>query len=35
MHNGEVAEFAKIKRRLQAGISDEIFDSVKGNTGKW
>ncbi|KAF9787175.1 N-terminal nucleophile aminohydrolase [Thelephora terrestris] len=32
MHNGEVAEFAKIKRRLQASISDEIFDSVKGNT---
>lgn len=32
MHNGEVAEFTKIKRRLQAAVSDEIFNSVKGNT---
>ena len=34
MHNGEIAEFSKIKRKLQAGLSDEIFDSVKGNTGE-
>lgn len=34
MHNGEIAEFSKIKRKLQATLSDEIFDSVKGNTGK-
>ena len=34
MHNGEIAEFAKIRRKLQATLSDEIFDSVKGNTGR-
>lgn len=34
MHNGEIAEFAKIRRKLQATLSDEIFDSIKGNTGK-
>lgn len=33
MHNGEIAEFSKIKRKLQTALSDEIFDSVKGNTG--
>ena len=33
MHNGEIAGFQRIKRKLQAGLSDEIFNSVKGNTG--
>jgi len=32
MHNGEVAGFEKIKRKLQASLSDEIFSVVKGNT---
>ena len=35
MHNGEIAEFLKIRRKLQALLNDEIFDTVKGNTGKW
>jgi len=35
MHNGEIAGFSKIKRKLQATLSDEIFNSVKGNTGDW
>lgn len=32
MHNGEIAEFGKIRRKLQGSLSDGIFDSVKGNT---
>ena len=35
MHNGEIAGFPRIKRKLQVGLSDEIFNSVKGNTGEW
>jgi len=34
MHNGEIAGFSKIKRKLQTVLSDEIFNSVKGNTGE-
>lgn len=34
MHNGGIAEFPKIKRKLQARLSDEVFDVVQGNTGK-
>jgi hypothetical protein len=33
MHNGGIAEFPKIKRKLQAVLSDELFDVVQGNTG--
>jgi hypothetical protein len=33
MHNGEIAAFKMIKRQLHAVLSDEIFHSVKGNTG--
>lgn len=33
MHNGGIAEFPKIKRKLQASLSDELFDVVLGNTG--
>lgn len=33
MHNGGIAEFHKIKRRLQTYLSDDIFDMVTGNTG--
>lgn len=32
MHNGGIAEFPKIKRRLQSYLSDEIFNMVNGNT---
>jgi glutamine amidotransferase len=33
MHNGGIADFHKIKRKLQAQLSDEIFNVVQGNTG--
>ena len=32
MHNGGVADFPKIKRRLQSFIPDDVFDMVSGNT---
>ncbi|CAL1695673.1 unnamed protein product [Somion occarium] len=32
MHNGGIAEFPKIKRRLQTYLSDELFNFVTGNT---
>jgi len=32
MHNGEIADFPRIKRNLQAGLSDEVFNVVQGNT---
>jgi len=32
MHNGGIADFPKIKRKLQACLSDEIFNVVQGNT---
>lgn len=32
MHNGGIAEFQKIKRKLQMNLSDEIFNVVQGNT---
>jgi len=32
MHNGNIEEFPKIKRRLQALVPDEVFNAVKGNT---
>lgn len=35
MHNGEIAEFQLIKRNLQAGLSDEVFNVVQGNTGEF
>lgn len=35
MHNGGIAEFHKIKRQLQAQLSDELFNTVNGNTGKY
>jgi len=34
MHNGGIADFHLVKRRLQAGLSDEIFNIVQGNTGR-
>jgi hypothetical protein len=33
MHNGGIADFPLIKRKLQAGLSDEVFNVVQGNTG--
>jgi glutamine amidotransferase len=35
MHNGEVADFPLIKRNLQVGLSDEVFNVVQGNTGEF
>lgn len=35
MHNGGIAEFHKIKRRLQSMLPDDIFETVNGNTGMW
>ena len=32
MHNGQVAQFDKIKRRLQAFLSDRFFQLPLGNT---
>ncbi|KAF9504147.1 hypothetical protein BS47DRAFT_1355537 [Hydnum rufescens UP504] len=32
MHNGGIAEFDKIKRKLQASLSDELFLVPQGNT---
>jgi len=33
MHNGGIAEFLAIKRKLQAVLPDDIFNVVQGNTG--
>lgn len=33
MHNGGIADFQKIKRRLQSYVPDDIFNMVNGNTG--
>ena len=33
MHNGGIADFPLIKRKLQAVLSDEVFNVVQGNTG--
>ncbi|KAH9944318.1 N-terminal nucleophile aminohydrolase [Epithele typhae] len=32
MHNGGIAEFHRIKRKLQNSLSDELFNMVTGNT---
>jgi predicted glutamine amidotransferase len=32
MHNGSVAEFGKIKRRLRDGLRDEFYDMISGTT---
>lgn len=34
MHNGGIAEFEKIKRKLQVSLSDELFLLPQGNTGE-
>lgn len=33
MHNGGIAEFPVLKRRLQKDLPDVAFDMVQGNTG--
>lgn len=33
MHNGGIADFPKIKRKLQMSLPDEVFNMVNGNTG--
>ena len=35
MHNGGIAEFHKIKRRLQSYLPDDLFEMVTGNTGMY
>ena len=35
MHNGGIAEFPKIKRKLQMALPDELFNMVTGNTGMY
>ncbi|KAI8053871.1 nucleophile aminohydrolase [Syncephalis plumigaleata] len=32
MHNGNIAQFGRIKRRLQASLRDELYNFVQGNT---
>jgi len=32
MHNGSVEHFARLRRRLQQGLSDRAFDSIHGTT---
>ncbi|KAJ1965295.1 glutamine amidotransferase subunit [Dimargaris xerosporica] len=32
MHNGHIAHFTKIKRKLQNSLRDEIFANIQGNT---
>jgi glutamine amidotransferase len=32
MHNGGVANFEKIKRRLRASLSDQVYDRIQGTT---
>lgn len=32
MHNGGIAEFEKMKRRLQSSLPEELFLFVEGNT---
>ncbi len=33
MHNGGIADFHLIKRKLIMALPDELFDMVNGNTG--
>ena len=33
MHNGGIADFHRIKRKLQMSLPDELFNMVNGNTG--
>lgn len=35
MHNGGIADFHLIKRRLQSDLSDDIYNVVQGNTGEY
>jgi glutamine amidotransferase len=33
MHNGGIADFPRMKRRLQKNLPDVAFNMVQGNTG--
>lgn len=33
MHNGGMADFHRIRRKLQTTVSDTAFNMVQGNTG--
>jgi len=33
MHNGSIADFETIKRKLQSDLPDVAFNTVQGNTG--
>lgn len=35
MHNGGIAEFDKVKRKLQSALTDELFLVPQGNTGEY
>ncbi len=35
MHNGGIADFHLIKRKLQSQLPDVAFDMVQGNTGEF
>jgi glutamine amidotransferase len=35
MHNGGIADFHLLKRRLQSDLSDDIYNVVQGNTGEY
>jgi predicted glutamine amidotransferase len=32
MHNGNIAQFSRIKRKLQTSLRDELYNFVQGNT---
>lgn len=32
MHNGQIADFARIRRKLEASLSDELYGRKRGNT---
>lgn len=34
MHNGGIAEFDKVKRRLQNSLTDDVYHVPQGNTGE-
>ena len=35
MHNGGIADFHKMKRKLQQSVQEDVFNWVTGNTGTY
>ena len=35
MHNGGIADFHKMKRKLQQSVQEDVFNWVTGNTGPY